>query len=139
VRSLLWNEQGGYSNSCNENYRIQHPEDVSTWEKMTAVKQNILRRWDAAPHPIKICCIKFVQKAVQIQTPGTISDPRVCTLPLAGFLVWQELTCLQRPEQNETSLSIVPRNHAILALPNLEAEASGLLDRLLTVFLENSE
>jgi symplekin len=99
---------------------IQHPEDVSTWENMTAIKQNILRRWDSAPHPIKICCIKFVQKAVQIQTPGTISDPR-------------------RPEQNETSLSIVPRNHVLLALPNLEAEASGLLDRLLTVFLENSD
>lgn len=44
----------------------------------------------------------------------------------------------QRPEQNETSLAIVPRNHAILSLPNLEAEASGLLDRLLSVFQEDS-
>lgn len=52
-------------------------------------------------------------------------------------------TCLlndpkQRPEQNETSLSIVPRNHPLVPLPSLEAEASGLLDRLLTIFEENS-
>ncbi|KAL2000935.1 hypothetical protein VTN02DRAFT_2451 [Thermoascus thermophilus] len=98
---------------------LNHPEDGDPWEKMMAVKQNILRRWDSAPHPVKVCCIKFVQRVVHVQTPGLISDPR-------------------RPEQNETSLSIVPRNHAVLTLPNLEAEASGLLDRLLTVFQENS-
>lgn len=44
----------------------------------------------------------------------------------------------QRPEQNETSLAIVPRNHALLTIPNLEAEASGLLDRLLDVFHEEA-
>lgn len=42
----------------------------------------------------------------------------------------------QRPEQNETSLAIVPKNHPVLALPHLEAEASGLLDRILSVFQE---
>ncbi|KAL1967115.1 hypothetical protein VTN77DRAFT_3406 [Rasamsonia byssochlamydoides] len=99
---------------------IRHPDNRSIWELMTAIKHNILQRWDAAPYPVKVCCIKFVQKVVHIQTPGTISDPR-------------------RPEQNETSLSIVPRNHAVLAIPNLEAEASGLLDRLLTVLLDNSD
>lgn len=45
---------------------------------------------------------------------------------------------LQRPDQNETSIALVPRNHPLLQLPNLEAEASGLLDRLLSVFQENS-
>ena len=44
----------------------------------------------------------------------------------------------QRPEQNETSIALVPRTHPLLQLPNLEAEASGLLDRLLGVFQENS-
>lgn len=48
------------------------------------------------------------------------------------------LTSTQRPEQNETSLAVVPRNHALLAIPNLEAEASGLLDRLLGVFQEET-
>lgn len=43
----------------------------------------------------------------------------------------------QRPEQNETSIAIVPRNHPVLQLPSLEAEASGLLDRLLSVFQES--
>ncbi|KAK2793774.1 hypothetical protein FQN52_000726 [Onygenales sp. PD_12] len=98
---------------------IDNPSESEVWEKMTAIKQNILNRWDAAPHGIKVCCIKFVQKVVQVQTIGVISDPR-------------------RPEKNETSLSIVPRNHPLVPLPNLEAEASGLLDRLLNIFYQNS-
>lgn len=40
----------------------------------------------------------------------------------------------QRPEQNETSLAIVSRQHPLLPLPQLEAEGAGLLDRLLSVF-----
>lgn len=44
---------------------------------------------------------------------------------------------MQRPEQNETSISLVPRNHSFLSIPQLEAEASGLLDRLLDIFQQN--
>ncbi|CRG92164.1 mRNA cleavage and polyadenylation specificity factor complex subunit pta1 [Talaromyces islandicus] len=99
---------------------IHHPQDKTTWEQMTAVKHNILSRMDSAPHPVRVCCIKFVQKVVHIQTPGPIADPR-------------------RPEKNETSIAIVPRTHATFVIPNLEAEASGLLDRLLTVLQENSD
>ncbi|RAL01556.1 RNA-processing protein PTA1 [Aspergillus ibericus CBS 121593] len=98
---------------------INNPADATAWENMTAIKEDILRRWDSFPFPVKICCIKFVQRVVHVQTHGPIADPR-------------------RPEQNETSLAIVPRNHPLLSLPNLEAEASGLLDRLLSVFQEDS-
>lgn len=45
---------------------------------------------------------------------------------------------MQRLEQNETSLALVPRDHPIIPPSNLEAEASGLLDRLLGVLQENS-
>jgi len=44
---------------------------------MTAIKINILQRLDVAPIPIRVCCIKFLQKVVQVQTPGQIADPRV--------------------------------------------------------------
>lgn len=44
---------------------------------MTAIKQNILQRMDVAPMPIRIASIKFLQKVVQVQTPGLIADPRV--------------------------------------------------------------
>ncbi|RAL07431.1 RNA-processing protein PTA1 [Aspergillus homomorphus CBS 101889] len=98
---------------------INHPQDGAMWENMTAIKQAILRRWDSSPAQIKICCIKFVQRVVQVQTNGPIADPR-------------------RPDQNETSLAIVPRNHPVLSLPSLEAEASGLLDRLLSALQEES-
>ncbi|RMJ26324.1 hypothetical protein PHISP_02810 [Aspergillus sp. HF37] len=93
--------------------------DKGLWEEMTAIKQDILRKWDTFPYSIQVCCVKFVQRVVQVQSHGLISDPR-------------------RPEQNETSLAIVPKNHSVLSLPNLEAEASGLLDRLLAIFQEDS-
>ena len=74
---------------------------------------------DTGSTSVRVCCAKFVQKVVQVQTPGVIADPR-------------------RPEQNETSIALVPRNHPLMALPKMEAEASGLLDRLLSVFQENT-
>ncbi|KAJ5612658.1 hypothetical protein N7510_005852 [Penicillium lagena] len=98
---------------------VKHPEDSTSWENMNAIKQEILRRMDSFPYSIKISCVKFLQRVVQVQTPGPIADPR-------------------RPEQNETSLAIVPRSHALLSIPNLEAESSGLLDRLLGVFQEEA-
>lgn len=98
---------------------------------MMAIKFNILGRMDSAPTAIKICCIKFLQKLVQVQTPGVIADPRVCTIKSENAV---HLTTLQRPDQNETSLAIVPRQHPLLPLANLEAEGAGLLDRLLSVF-----
>lgn len=45
---------------------------------MTAIKQDILRKWDSFPYPVQVCCIKFVQRVVQVQSHGLISDPRVC-------------------------------------------------------------
>uniref|UniRef100_A0A093VGN7 mRNA cleavage and polyadenylation specificity factor complex subunit pta1 n=1 Tax=Talaromyces marneffei PM1 TaxID=1077442 RepID=A0A093VGN7_TALMA len=104
---------------------IHHPNDTAMWDQITAIKHNILQRMDTAPHPVRVCCIKFVQKVVHTQTPGPIADPRVRT----AF----------RPERNETSIAIVPRTHPLLSIPNLEAEASGLLDRLLTVLQDDSD
>ncbi|KAJ5265994.1 hypothetical protein N7497_009984 [Penicillium chrysogenum] len=98
---------------------VNNPQDGKSWETMSAIKQDILRRMDSFPCPVKLCCSKFIQRVVQVQTPGLISDPR-------------------RPDQNETSLAVVPRNHAVLSIPNLEAESSGLLDRLLGVFQEET-
>ncbi|KAL2862117.1 hypothetical protein BJX68DRAFT_223961 [Aspergillus pseudodeflectus] len=100
-------------------YIINHPEDKQSWEHIEAIKQDILRRWDSFSYPVKLCCIKFAQRVVLVQTHGLIADPR-------------------RPEHNETSLAIVPRNHSILSLPSLEAESSGLLDRILSIFQEDA-
>lgn len=58
-------------------HRSQKPEQVQLWQDMTAVKLNIISRMDSFPAPLRIMCIKFVQKVVQVQTPGVISDPRV--------------------------------------------------------------
>ncbi|RMZ02261.1 hypothetical protein D0862_06089 [Hortaea werneckii] len=92
--------------------------DTESWAKMAAIKSAILRRMDSASAGVRICCVKFVARVVQVQTPGLISDPR-------------------RPEQNEISLALVPRDHSVIPPSNLEAEASGLLDRLLGVLQDN--
>ncbi|RMY12574.1 hypothetical protein D0868_02492 [Hortaea werneckii] len=92
--------------------------DAESWAKMATIKSAILRRMDSASAGVRICCVKFVARVVQVQTPGLISDPR-------------------RPEQNEISLALVPRDHPVIPPSNLEAEASGLLDRLLGVLQDN--
>ncbi|KAF2481122.1 hypothetical protein BDY17DRAFT_300727 [Neohortaea acidophila] len=101
-------------------YVVTHAEESvkEVWAKVMGMKSGILRRMDSAPAGVRICCIKFVARVVQVQTPGLIADPR-------------------KPDQNEVSLALVPREHAILVPSNLEAEASGLLDRLLTVLEDN--
>ncbi|EME48588.1 hypothetical protein DOTSEDRAFT_67585 [Dothistroma septosporum NZE10] len=92
--------------------------DSESWSKMATIKSSILRRMDTASPGVRICCIKFVACVVQTQTPGLIADPR-------------------RPERNEISLALVPRDHTVIPPANLEAEASGLLDRLLGVLQDN--
>ncbi|KAK4636334.1 mRNA cleavage and polyadenylation specificity factor complex subunit pta1 [Fulvia fulva] len=99
-------------------HTVNNTSDSESWSKMATIKSSILRRMDTASPGVRICCIKFVACVVQTQTPGLIADPR-------------------RPEQNEISLALVPRDHTVIPPANLEAEASGLLDRLLGVLQDN--
>lgn len=121
---------------------VSDASQASLWQTMTTIKHTILKKWDASSHGVKICCIKFAQKVVQVQTQGPIADPRVCdgrnVKRMQEGHFRRANNQIQRPEKNETSLAIVPRNHPLLAIPNIEAETSGLLDRLLNVFHENS-
>jgi Symplekin/PTA1 N-terminal len=50
---------------------------TNAWQHMAAIKSNILKRMDSAPTSVRVCAIKFIQKVVQVQTPGVIADPRV--------------------------------------------------------------
>lgn len=97
---------------------------------MASIKSNILRRMDNAPPGVQLSCVKFIQSVIQVQTPGMISDPRVRTNPIFSGKS-RIIDACQRPEHNETSLALVPRDHPVIPPSNLEAEASGLLDRLL--------
>lgn len=65
---------------------ISRPEEAATWQNMVAIKSNILKRMDTAPVGVRVCCIKLLQRIVQVQTPGVISDPRVrrCPFPLSS-------------------------------------------------------
>jgi symplekin len=99
-------------------HTVSNSSDNETWSKIAAIKSSILRRMDTAAPGVRICCIKFVACVVQTQTPGLIADPR-------------------KSENNEISLALVPRGHPIIPPANLEAEASGLLDRLLGVLQDN--
>lgn len=102
---------------------FRHVVDVSdkdVWKRLSDIKSAILGRMDSGSPGVRICCIKFATRVVQTQTPGVISDPR-------------------RPEHNEISLALVPRDHAVVSPSILEAQASGLLDRLLSIFHDNPE
>lgn len=90
--------------------------DADTWNKMVAIKSKILSLWDVAPIGVRICCIKFVQRVILVQSRG-VTDPRLV-------------------DRSETSLATVPANHPLLSLPSLDAEAQGLLDRLLSILHE---
>ncbi|KAK4957104.1 hypothetical protein LTR10_005062 [Elasticomyces elasticus] len=94
-------------------------DSAEVWAKMSSIKSYILRTMDSASAGVRICGIKFIARVVQVQTPGVIADPR-------------------RPEQNEISLALLSRDHPVLQPSQLEAEASGLLDRLLGVLQDNS-
>ncbi|KAF8242187.1 hypothetical protein K440DRAFT_591226 [Wilcoxina mikolae CBS 423.85] len=90
--------------------------DADTWNKMVAIKSKILNLWDVAPTSVRICCIKFVQRVILVQSRG-ITDPRLM-------------------DRSEVNLLSVPANHPLLPLSSLDAEAQGLLDRLLSIFHE---
>src|SRR6266516_5340533 len=64
---------------------ISRPEEAATWQNMVAIKSNILKRMDTAPIGVRVCCIKLLQRVVQVQTPGLISDPRVRRWPSPFF------------------------------------------------------
>jgi hypothetical protein len=56
---------------------VADPNDTQNWQLMLAIKSNILRRMDSAVPGVRICCVKFVQQVILVQTPGMVADPRV--------------------------------------------------------------
>lgn len=100
-------------------HTVNNASDNDTWSKMAAIKSSILRKMDFLPPGVRICCIKYLAIVVLVQTAGLIADPR-------------------RPEQNEISLALLSRDHPVLKVGNIEAEASGLLDRMLSVLEEET-
>ncbi|RCI15315.1 hypothetical protein L249_6719, partial [Ophiocordyceps polyrhachis-furcata BCC 54312] len=90
---------------------INNGYDTDTWERMVSIKQRILRLWESSVPSVNICCIKFVQRVILAQSYGGALD---------------------------VSLEKVPPNHQSLDARNLEAEATGLLDRMLAVLQAGS-
>lgn len=110
--------------------RISDPTDKQHWQTMIDIKSNILNRMNTAPPGIRICCVKFVQQVVLVQTPGVI-DPRVQRPPLRQHAL--SAHTIQRPDHSDVSLALVSRDHPLLTYVQLEAEGHGLLDRLLDI------
>ncbi|KAI0402044.1 mRNA cleavage and polyadenylation specificity factor complex subunit [Xylaria palmicola] len=100
---------------------INNSYDSTTWEKMTAIKTRIRDIWDTAPLTVRICCVKFVQRVVLAHTSSINPEPR-------------------RGDPLDISRNMVPPSHPALDGDQLEAEASGLLDRMLSILdNENSD
>ncbi|KAH7026468.1 uncharacterized protein B0I36DRAFT_376223 [Microdochium trichocladiopsis] len=93
--------------------------DTSSWERLVAIKARIFQIWDSSPSTVRICCIKFAQRVVLAQTASIHSEPR-------------------RSDPLDISLRMVTPDHPLLDPQSLEAEAFGVLDRMLAVLQENS-
>jgi symplekin len=85
---------------------------------------------DTATPGVRICCVKFLQQVVLVQTPGVV-DPRVHLA--SPQMHTRRAYTSQRPDHNDTSLALLPRDHPVIAYATLEAEGHGLLDRLLDI------
>ena len=55
-----------------------------------------------------------------------------------ALLIHAKVDYSQRGEKSDISLALVPRDHPVIPPAHLEAEASGLLDRLLSLLQENN-
>ncbi|KAK4042204.1 hypothetical protein C8A01DRAFT_44727 [Parachaetomium inaequale] len=97
---------------------IHNSYHTESWEQMSAIKSRILRIWDGAPTPVRLSCIKFAQRVVLAQTASNGMEQKYGGLDI--------------------SLNMIPANHPILDPRQLEAEATGLLDRMLGVLQDNS-
>ncbi|CAK7210450.1 hypothetical protein SCUCBS95973_000787 [Sporothrix curviconia] len=98
---------------------INNSYDNESWERISAIKSRILRLWESPSPSVQICCIKFAQRVVLAQTHAGNPEQR-------------------HRESLDISLSLVPPGHPLLEPRHLEAEATGLLDRMLGVLQDNS-
>lgn len=119
--------------------RINNPYDTAAWDYMSAIKTRILRLWDTSPATVRICCVKFAQRVVLAQMPSVNTEPRVrfFQIRLPGVSCGR-LTHLQKNDPLDISLALIPSGHSALDKHSLEAEASGLLDRMLGVLQDSS-
>ncbi|KAK4181331.1 putative Pre-tRNA-processing protein [Triangularia setosa] len=97
---------------------IHNSYHTEAWEQISAIKSRILRIWDGAPAPVRLSCIKFAQRVVLAQTTSNGQEAKYGGLDI--------------------SLGMVPANHPLLDPRLMEAEATGLLDRMLGVLQDNS-
>ncbi|KAK4229092.1 putative Pre-tRNA-processing protein [Podospora fimiseda] len=97
-------------------FNSYHPDP---WEQMSAIKSRVFRIWDTAPPPVKLACIKFAQRIVLAQTVSNGQEARL----YPGL---------------DVSLGMITGSHPILDPRRMEAEATGLLDRMLGVLQDNS-
>lgn len=95
----------------------QDESQVQLWTNLVDIKNQILHIWDSKHFGVEAESIKFVQQVIILQLYAN-KDPR-----LTG--------------NSDFSLSSVPSNHALIHA-SLEAEAQGLLDRLLGVFIDTT-
>ncbi|KAK8020890.1 hypothetical protein PG990_006028 [Apiospora arundinis] len=100
-------------------WTINNPYDTAAWDHMSAIKSRILRLWDTSPVTVRICCVKFAQRVVLAQMPSVNAEPR-------------------KNDPLDISLAMIPSSHTALDKHSLEAEASGLLDRMLGVLQDSS-
>ncbi len=104
-------------------YVCNNGREMKTWNNLYALKEYIVPMSEDSYREtskknsiaVRIAAIKFIQTIVIVQLCQT-RDPRLI-------------------ESEEISLSLAPSDHPLIEAPKLEAEAKGLLDRMLNIFI----
>ncbi|KAL0953604.1 hypothetical protein HGRIS_004812 [Hohenbuehelia grisea] len=85
------------------------------WETLSQCKARILEFvWSPAALGIKLCAMKFMQRAILVQSRG-VPDPRL-------------------QNKNDPNLSFCPADHPFISVAKLEAEGHKLLEGVITLF-----
>ena len=87
---LRGRQQGANLSLINSIHNSYHKE---SWEAMTAIKSRILQIWDSAPTPVKICCIKFVQRVILTQTASNGMEQKVRSLSILAVILIIDNRC----------------------------------------------
>lgn len=94
------------------------PNDSSTWDTLTKLKNEIINDFDKGNKPLLISCIKFISCVILTQVPG-IRDPRLVT-------------------KSDVSLSKVPTHHPFINSNTLRIEANDLIEKIFSILFSDS-
>ncbi|CAE6440409.1 unnamed protein product [Rhizoctonia solani] len=108
------------------------------WDTLLAAKSRVLAFVDDASLPlgIRLSAIKFMQRAILVQTRG-VNDPRVVQYQYISPLQYIDVL-VQLQNKADPNLSMCPSDHPFISLQALETESQELLKKVVMILYTSS-